>query len=149
MARMIITLSLVLVLSGPLFADDASPDAFGAAKEFAQCAGLFDAMSIRAEQLGSNATAENYHGLSNGAETVAEWILATEHNTRTGQEKTLGDFEVYIAGMIEASTVYILALFESDDLTTIKTHADKCAAINALQAEVVDLLRKTAIMQAE
>lgn len=113
------------------------------ANALAQCAGLSEALSVVAEAMSKPASAKYLHESYNGGVVAASWLLAFDHNTTTGDQRTLGEYSDYVDGIAQTSKTRILALIETGGVESVKPDMQKCAALNELQTYIVQEARKS------
>lgn len=117
------------------------------ANALARCAGLSEALSVVAEALLQTASAKYLHETYIGGVVAAQWLLAIDHNLRTGDQRTLGEYSDYVDGMAQTSRTRILALIETGGIEAVKPDMQECAALNELQTYIVQEARKSAFLK--
>ena len=120
-------------------ADHKTPtEIYDIAKDFAMCSALYDALKDVAKREGDPDTAEVFNGLSNGAEFVAGAIAKTYGGV--SNEKT------FVAGIYDTELPFIRTIIKHQGVKDkdIAIRLNTCKALNPLQTQMVDELRKKA-----
>lgn len=144
---------LLMLLSTAAIAQEAEPIDVPFSKEemttfvngLAGCAGLYEAMSIIYREGGRQATAKSMHEKHNGARVSALYLLSVEHRLRTGEAKSLSEFDAYVDGVVETSATYVLSLIEQGDERGLADEVEKCAILHEAQVYIVQLMRDAMI----
>lgn len=116
------------------------------ANALAQCAGLSEALSVVAKAASKDAAAKFLHENHNGGVVAALWLMAIDHNIRTGDQRALSEYSAYVDGIVETSKTRILALIEIGGVESVQDEMQECAALNELQTVLVQQARTSAFL---
>ena len=137
----------ILIAAGAMLAVSARADASdtvdAAAQQFITCAGAYNWTSATLAQAGKPAASEHMRGYGRGAQTVAQWILASEYNlANEASPRPMGDWKDFVEVQIDRETVRLAAMAEMDDQDGIRQILENCTALSEVQAKIINDLRK-------
>lgn len=155
----VVTIVALLILCASATADEPSAveeivaaksdteKAIDLSREVAKCGGLMEAISITLAKLGKVDSAKYFHQTHLGHAVVAGWLLAMEHNQRTGDEKTIDDFSEHVDNIINTRKVWALALIEGGGVKAVEPEMQACVMVNnEIVAPTIKELRASSIL---
>ncbi len=127
----------MLIAAGVARADDAT----NLADLFADCSGVWQAVSIMEARIGKDISAQRYATLSQAASASASYILAVDHEGKNGAVRQAAGWDDYVTPRAIDARVEMLTLIDDQDGAEVDGRMKVCAATLGTQSEIVQLIR--------
>ena len=126
-----------LLVCGTARADNANELAY----LFADCSGVWQAVSIMEARIGKSISAQRYASLAQAASASASYLLAADHGARAGDPRQSGSWDSYVEPRTSGARFEMLTLIDHQDGTRVDQWLRSCAATLETQTEIVKLIR--------
>ena len=124
--------AILVLIAGRARASDAAE----LANLFADCSGVWQAVSIMESRIGKPISAERYAGLARAASASASYILAVDRGA-----EDLRQFGADVEPRESEARLQMLALIDRRDGTRVDQWMSTCAATLETQTEIVQLIQ--------
>jgi hypothetical protein len=116
-------------------------DATELANVFADCSGVWQAVSIMESRVGRQLSAERYAGLAWAATASAGYILAVDYSARAEDSQQIGSWDSYVEPRASGARLQMLTLIDNQDADRVDHWIGACAATLQTQTQIVRLIR--------
>jgi hypothetical protein len=114
-------------------------DATQLAGLFADCSGIWQAVSIMEARIGKDISARRYASLSQAARESAGYILAADRGAEGNVRRATG-WDGYVRPRANAARAEMLLLIDAQDGPRVDDRMQACAATLQTQSEIVQLI---------
>jgi hypothetical protein len=111
------------------------------AEVFADCSGVWQAVSIMEARIGKPLSAQRYAGLAQGASVSASYLLALDNGAQDVAVHDVDGWVTYVEPRTRGARVEMLTLIDREDGARVDQWLASCAATLETQTEIVQLIR--------
>jgi hypothetical protein len=135
-----VTFAIGAVIALTRFGDARADGASDLADVFADCSGVWQAVSIMEARIGKPISAQRYAGLAQGASVSASYLLSLDRGARNGNVGDVGGWELYVEPRTSDARIEMLTLIDREDGARVDQWLGSCAATLETQTEIVKLV---------
>jgi len=108
---------------------------------FADCSGVWQAVSIMESRIGKPLSAERYAVLAQVASASASYVLAVDHSARSADSRQIRSWDSYVEPRASGARLQMLTLIDEHDGDRVDHWIGTCAATLEAQTAIVEQIR--------